>query len=35
MIVTAPESTSQANAERAGFAVAYGRTKFSKTPPVV
>ena len=35
MIVTAPESTSQANAERAGFAAAYGRTKFSKTPPVI
>lgn len=35
MIVTASESTSQANAERAGFAAAYGRTKFSKTPPVI
>jgi GNAT superfamily N-acetyltransferase len=32
MIVTAPESTSQANSERAGFAVAYGRTKFSRAP---
>jgi GNAT superfamily N-acetyltransferase len=35
LIVTAPDSTSQQNAARAGFSLEYGRTKYCKSAPAL